>query len=329
MTLHIEQRRLAQAGEHRIKVLGPEPLTHDRPAEAADGFYRIFGARPGMTISLFDMVVGAGFTGIASAQPCIALNVLFDGAGRSWLLDRSGARSDLIPYQPGRFYLMIAPRGSAGVAEIAQGARFRGMDIRLDPELWLKLGGAGVADALHPGHRYHSASCDDVWVGMLPVSPRLMQIARKLYESGRAGSSDLTIEARALDIIAEAVALLETGRRIRDPAGREHGAIERVKAAIMADLARSWTVGELAQLAGLSERRLKEAFPAATGVPVYAWLQEARLLEARRVIETGTGAVTAAALSVGYNSPSHFATLFRRRFGVSPSRIREGRGRTD
>jgi len=91
---------------------------------------------------------------------------------------------------------------------------------------------------------------------------------------------------------------------------------------MIADLSHPWSLEDLAREVGLTQKRLKAGFKVLYGFSVYAFLQEQRLLEARRMIETGAMSITQAALAVGYGNPSHFSQLFLRRFGVQPSRLR-------
>ncbi|WP_404979788.1 helix-turn-helix domain-containing protein [Caulobacter segnis] len=54
-------------------------------------------------------------------------------------------------------------------------------------------------------------------------------------------------------------------------------------------------------------------------------MQDQRLWRARALMTEQEVSVIEAALQVGYANPSHFARLYRRAFGVSPSRaIRQG-----
>lgn len=61
---------------------------------------------------------------------------------------------------------------------------------------------------------------------------------------------------------------------------------------LLSDLARPWTIADLARRTGLNEKRLKTGFRAAFGKPVYRFLQEARLSEARRLLEEEDASVT-------------------------------------
>jgi len=77
----------------------------------------------------------------------------------------------------------------------------------------------------------------------------------------------------------------------------------------------------LAQQAGLNVRKLNAGFRAVYGTTVFAFLQEHRLEVAYRLIASGEVSVSEAAFQVGYG-PAHFATIFRKRFGISPGQLR-------
>jgi AraC-like DNA-binding protein len=68
-------------------------------------------------------------------------------------------------------------------------------------------------------------------------------------------------------------------------------------------------------------------FKAVTSSTPLQYQKELRLLEARRLIVHQGVPVTAAALDVGYESPSQFTREYSRKFGRPPSRDVEERGR--
>ncbi len=322
MSLNIEMRCLAHAEPHEPVVLGPDPLVPNSTAAGLQGDYSIRGARRGMTISAFDFTPEEVAQVPMRSAPCVALNILFEGAGHSWLEDETG-KSGEIPFRPA-FYCMIAPEGARGFDAIRPGTRFRGIDIRMTPELWLNLGGPTTESLGSGTNPHHVASTKAVWTGMLPLSPEVRSMARSLSTSISSGGSDLTSEARALDIINAAISLLtapgegsETHLLLRDLR-----AVRAVIGMMEGDLARPWQLGELALAAGIGLKRLKQQFPKETGLPVYVWLQETRLRKAHQMLTSEEGSVTQISLAVGYSSLSHFSALCRRRFGVSPSSLK-------
>ncbi len=87
-------------------------------------------------------------------------------------------------------------------------------------------------------------------------------------------------------------------------------------------------VGALARAAGASRRTLERLFRKETGMSLGRWRQQARLLEAMRLLAHGEP-VTSIALEVGYESPSAFIAAFKAALGTTPGgyyRAREGPG---
>lgn len=80
----------------------------------------------------------------------------------------------------------------------------------------------------------------------------------------------------------------------------------------------------LARQLGTNERRLNAAFHAGYGMPIYAWLREERLRQARELLVGTETPIAAIAEHLGYSSHANFARAFNQRFGCAPSRMRTG-----
>ncbi|MDA8455655.1 helix-turn-helix transcriptional regulator [Acidovorax sp. GBBC 3334] len=78
------------------------------------------------------------------------------------------------------------------------------------------------------------------------------------------------------------------------------------------------SAGEWAASAHMGERTLHRLFTRETGMTFAQWREQARLFHALRRIAQGDK-VIGVALDCGYSSPSAFAAMFRRHFGVAPS----------
>jgi transcriptional regulator GlxA family with amidase domain len=76
------------------------------------------------------------------------------------------------------------------------------------------------------------------------------------------------------------------------------------------------------QVAKIPERTLKRRFKTATGSTLIDYVQNLRVEEAKRLLETSEMAFEGIAAEVGYENPGFFRALFRRRTGLSPSQYR-------
>jgi len=72
----------------------------------------------------------------------------------------------------------------------------------------------------------------------------------------------------------------------------------------------------------LPERTLKRRFKAATGSTLIEYLQNLRVEEAKRLLESEQKPVDEISVEVSYEYPSFFRRLFKCRTGLTPSQYR-------
>ena len=73
---------------------------------------------------------------------------------------------------------------------------------------------------------------------------------------------------------------------------------------------------------GVPERSLKRRFKAATGSTLIGYVQNLRIEEAKRLLETESVAAEEVAAAVGYENPAFFRRLFKRCTGLTPGQYR-------
>jgi transcriptional regulator GlxA family with amidase domain len=77
-------------------------------------------------------------------------------------------------------------------------------------------------------------------------------------------------------------------------------------------------VARVVQHSGLAERTLKRRFKTATGITLMDYLQNLRIEEAKRLLESSKRAADEISAEVGYQDASFFRRLFNRRTGLTP-----------
>ena len=78
----------------------------------------------------------------------------------------------------------------------------------------------------------------------------------------------------------------------------------------------------LAKILGTNEKRLNQAFQDGFAMPVFGWLREERLRQARDLLASTETPIGDIAEYLGYSSPANFAKAFRERFDCSPRELR-------
>lgn len=155
-------------------------------------------------------------------------------------------------------------------------------------------------------------------------TPRLLRLFDELVgEEVRGPGRRLWHEAKAMELVALIADELAEGADAARPllSTVELEGLERVRRLILARLQSPPTLAELAREAAMSETKLKGAFRVRFDTPVFSFLRQARMGEARRLLLAEKRSVTEVAQRVGYSNPSKFAAAFRREFGRSPSNV--------
>ena len=98
--------------------------------------------------------------------------------------------------------------------------------------------------------------------------------------------------------------------------------IGRALSVMHRDVARSWTIAELASSAHLSRSAFAERFMSLVGTPPMSYLTEWRREQARADLSRSTQSIGAVSASVGYASEAAFSRAFKRHHGVTPGEAR-------
>ena len=153
-----------------------------------------------------------------------------------------------------------------------------------------------------------------------PVPAALLQSLRHWQARQTPGgqAQRLMLEGLALQLLAHGLdAASPAEPSSLSPAERER--LEAIRFQLDHAPAQDYTVEQLADLAAMSVSSFRSKFRFLFGAPVFHYLREQRLALASHYLQQGYSVQQAAHLS-GYGHATNFATAFRRRYGISPSR---------
>jgi AraC-like DNA-binding protein len=98
--------------------------------------------------------------------------------------------------------------------------------------------------------------------------------------------------------------------------------IYAVRDFILNNLTKPCSLMELTQKVGTNEFILKKGFKALFGTTVFGFWSDAKMEEARKMLQTKAMNVSEVADAIGYKNQQHFTTAFKRKFGVVPSQVK-------
>jgi AraC-like DNA-binding protein len=154
----------------------------------------------------------------------------------------------------------------------------------------------------------------------LRIDPRAQVLVALLRHALHEGIAEpLEGESLALTLVHRALA-----PRTTHAAGSSHGRqrlVDRAKLVLARDLARRWTLAEIASGIGVSPVYLTQSFRQVEGVPLYQYQLRLRLARALDLLGEYDD-LTALGLHLGFSSHSHFSAAFQRAYGCTPSGFR-------
>ena len=155
----------------------------------------------------------------------------------------------------------------------------------------------------------------------LRVDARAQVLMAVLRHSLRAKVAEpLEAESLALTLVQRAL-----GPRTTHGAGASvsrQRLVDRAKLVLASDLARRWTLAEVAAEVRGSPVYLTQVFQQVEGMPLYRYQLRLRLARALDLLAQYDD-LTALSLDLGFSSHSHFSASFRAAYGRSPSEFRQ------
>jgi AraC-like DNA-binding protein len=155
----------------------------------------------------------------------------------------------------------------------------------------------------------------------LRIDPRAQALVALLRHSLRESIAEpLEGESLALTLVQRAL-----GPRTTHAAGASVGQqrlVDRIKLLLAGDLARRWTLAEIAAEVRGSPVYLTQVFQQVEGLPLYRYQLRLRLAKALDLLADYDD-LTNLSLDLGFSSHSHFSAAFRAVYGRTPSAFKK------
>jgi len=99
--------------------------------------------------------------------------------------------------------------------------------------------------------------------------------------------------------------------------------LQRVFAYIRENIAREVSVAQLAKTVGMSQYYFSKLFKMSTGTTPHQYVMRQRVERAQELLRDNGLALAGVATQVGFETQSHFTSVFRHIVGITPKRYRE------
>jgi AraC-like DNA-binding protein len=160
-----------------------------------------------------------------------------------------------------------------------------------------------------------------------PITTRMMMVLEEIRRCQfNGGIKKLYLQSKVLELLALQCEQYERVENVRSaalgltPSDREK--LHYARELLLKNIQHPPSLPELSRMAGLNEFKLKNGFRQLFDNSVFGYLNEHRMEYARNMITRQQSSMTEIAEELGFSSVQHFSVAFKKKFGVSPSKIR-------
>lgn len=139
------------------------------------------------------------------------------------------------------------------------------------------------------------------------------------------GSKEVAVRAlrgKADEYLEKPFDPLELLSRIERLLGRPLSQAEAAEAFIQAEFRTPLRSREIAKRVGVGERSLRVRFKERFGLSQRQYLERIRMEEAKRLLQESAFSIKEVAQLVGFQDPNYFSKVFRKRYGLPPTALR-------
>lgn len=304
----------AQSGRC-YSLLRPD-LAEDAPVLA--GRFEVTVLRPGLQIKRVEVRDLHDMRTEIDIQPSLHLVMLLSGRAEASFGPRHVTLGSNAGGRPEAALIALA-EAERFIRQSQRGRYERKVGITLTPE-WLDA--CGLDDRSLTRFRRQHLSIEQWQPSARAISlaaqmmspPDTSPVLRRLY-----------LESRALELASEAFARLGSTPEPALPTlgTRQNARMQAFRQWLDSGAADELSLTDIAQHVGLNAHSLQQQFRAAFGNTIFDYLRGRRLDAARLALETQDVSIAQAAHLAGYTSAANFATACKRRYGLSPSQLKQ------
>jgi RpiB/LacA/LacB family sugar-phosphate isomerase len=208
--------------------------------------------------------------------------------------------------------LSLEPRGRADVAEQVALAVLR-RDAERGIIFTSRAVGASVDANRVPGIR--AALCNDAYAAFLGAKTEGMNILVMSVHG---------LEPQHAEEVVDSY-LNATLAPVDVVGGLPPRRLQRVLGHVRENIEKELAVSELAQVVGMSQYYFSKLFKMSTGTTPHQYVMRQRVERAQELLRESQLALVEIASRTGFETQSHFTSVFRRLVGITPKRYREMR----
>jgi AraC-like DNA-binding protein len=250
----------------------------------------------------------------------VELNFVLTGNG---IVDNRASGNKYI-FTPNQHNMMFIPAFD-GHATYQENARYKFFEVHFTRAYFLDL----VKDACRVLNVF-AEKIDTMQEAMasaqsLPMTLAMHRCIREIMDCRFSGGLKLLfLQSKCIELLTLQAEAFEKSRTAKTmlPSSRDKDCIVYAKEYLLEHITDPPTLDELAAIAGTNTFKLKNGFKELFSNTVFGYLNEVRLDQARILLQEGVP-IKEVADRTGYSSVQHFSTSFRKKFNITPGKLKQ------
>ncbi|MEH2465713.1 helix-turn-helix transcriptional regulator [Nostoc sp.] len=304
---------LREAANQKLLVdpTHPEDRLCRYPKELGEGYYRWIPLREGITIEILDTYLPQSIRWITHAynQDCLEFGFILAGSGQDF---------DGQPTKSGEDYIFggVYPQSNHNINGTGN---LTWVSLIIEPET-LRTLIESYGEPLPKDLEKAIAGVPE-YFNLRPslITPaKLIALQQILHCPYQGLTRKMYLESKVLELVSFKLAdqvAAPTEKLLRL---QEIDRIYHARDILLKNIGKPPSLINLAKQVGINEYTLKCGFRQIFGTTVFGYLHDYRMEQARQLLLSGQIKIEQIAQIVGYANRSHFATAFKKKYGVNP-----------
>ncbi len=164
-----------------------------------------------------------------------------------------------------------------------------------------------------------------MWAKSKPITPSLYRIIRDITDCEfEGGLKKAYLESKITEMLTIFFNRLKTKEtNYSDNLSEEdYNKVLYAETIIKENIKTPFTIAQLAIITGINQFKLKRNFKLIFGKPIFTYVTEIRMAEAKKLIIEKGYTISEAAYEIGYKNPQHFTVAFKKVYHFLPSTLK-------
>ncbi|WP_299466298.1 AraC family transcriptional regulator [uncultured Microscilla sp.] len=159
------------------------------------------------------------------------------------------------------------------------------------------------------------------------ITPQMYLIIQDIIQCNRVGIfKKMFIESKIIELLMlQLEQIINCECQVCSVSKKDQEKMYAVREIIHKNIDKSTTLIDLARKVGTNEFTLKKGFKEIFGTTVFGYWNDLKMQIAKQMLLNENAPVSRVAEKIGYKNPQHFTVAFKRKYGITPGKLKQQR----